>query len=225
MSNGVTAWSYSRFADYKQCPFRFKLKYIDKLPTAGSPAMERGNAIHKMAEDYIKAKKPPKLPEALKNVKAELEHCREAGAMAELPWGFRQDWSWTGKPDWFGRDVFFRMKADVAISYDDDTGLVGDWKTGRRYDENQEQVKLFGAVALMRFPNWSSVDVRLWYTDQPPENNEFDAQFSRREGELIRKDWDKKVVPMFKDKRWAPTPNDKCKWCDFRKSEGGPCKF
>lgn len=227
MSNGVEAWSYSRYADYKQCPLRFKLKYIDKLPTAGSPAMERGNVIHKMAEDYVKAqgKKKPKLPAELKGVALEVEHCRAAGGIAEMPWGFRNDWSWTGRPDWFGKEVWFRMKADVAVSYDDDTGLVGDWKTGRKYDTNKDQILLFGAAALQRFPNWTEVDVRLWYTDQPPNDNEVQEVITAKEGALIRKDWDKKVLPLFKDKRWAPTPNDKCKWCDFSKAKGGPCKF
>lgn len=225
MSNGITAWSYSRYADYRQCPLKFKLKHIDRLPDPGSPAMQRGNLIHKQAEDYIKAKRKPKLHVNLINVKRELEHCREAGAMAELPWGFKRDWEWTGRSDWFGPDVWFRAKTDVAISYDDNTGLVGDWKTGRKYDENREQIELFGAVSLKRFPEWKMVDVRLWYTDVDPGDNEIQYEFTRKEGELILKDWEKKVVAMFKDKRFAPTPNDKCHWCPFSKAKGGPCKF
>ena len=50
MGNGVTAWSYSRYADYTQCPLKFKLKHIQRLPTKGSPAMDRGSAIHKEGE-------------------------------------------------------------------------------------------------------------------------------------------------------------------------------
>lgn len=225
MSNGITAWSYSRYADYRQCPLKFKLKYIDKLPDPGSPAMQRGNDIHKMAENYVLAPRKPKLPPELKNVKLELDHCRTAGAMAELPWGFRADWSWNERNDWFGSDVWFRMKADVAIEYEDNTGLVGDWKTGRKYDENREQIELFGAVSLMRFPDWATVDVRLWYTDVDPADNEVRYEFTRAEGAVILRDWEKKVVPLFKDKRFAPTPNDKCRWCPFSKAKGGPCKF
>lgn len=225
MSNGVTAWSYSRYADYKKCPLSFKLKYLDKLATTGSPAMERGNVIHKMAEDYVKATKKVKLPPELKTVATEIEHCRSMGAIAELPWGFRNDWSWTGRNDWFGSDVWFRMKADVAVVYDDNTLLVGDWKTGRKYFENEDQIELFGAASLMRFPDATEVDVRLWYTDQPAGDNEVQRVYTRKDGEAIRKTWEKRALPMFKDKRWAPTPNDKCRWCDFSKAKGGPCKF
>ena len=223
----VTAWSYSRYSDYKQCPAKFKFKHLMRLPDPGSAAMQRGNAIHKMAEDYVKAggRKKPKLPPELKNVAAEVEHCRAMGALAELPWGFRNDWSWTGKPNWFGDDVWFRMKADVAVAYDDDTGLVGDWKTGKMYFSNEEQIELFGAVSLRRFPNWTKVDVRLWYTDQPVDDNEIQREFTAKEGELIRADWAKRSKPMFADRKFAPTPNDKCGWCPFSKAKGGPCKF
>lgn len=229
MSNGIDAWSYSRWNDYKQCPFRFKLKYINKMQTAGSPAMGRGNLVHKKAEDYILKTgtfaKGKKLPDEFQHFKAELEHLRGIGAMAEMPWGFRRDWSWTGQPNWFGREVWFRMKADAAVTYEDKTGLVGDWKTGRKYPDHEEQGRIFGAVSLMRFPEWTEVDVRFWYTDQKPGENEEQWTYTAKDGELIRKEWEKKVQPMFNDKRFAPTPNDKCKWCDFSKAKGGPCKF
>lgn len=230
MSNGITAWSYSRWADYKQCPFRFKLKYIDKMQTSGSPAMERGNLVHTLAENYVKSPRKVKVPtldgaKVFANLATELEHLRSNKAIAEMPWGFRSDWTWTGRPDWFGQEVWFRMKADAAVAYDDDTGMVIDWKTGRKYFENEDQIELFGAAALMRFPNWTEVDVRLWYTDQPAADNEIQRVYTAKEGAAIRKTWAKRVVPMFVDKRFAPTPNDKCKWCDFSKAKGGPCKF
>jgi hypothetical protein len=221
----VTAWSYSRWSDYHQCPAKFMYKHLMKLPDPGTPAMNRGTDVHKMAEDYIKAPRKPKVPPELTNVVIELDHCRNMKALAELPWGFLKDWSWNGRGDWFGEDVWFRMKADVAVSYDDDTGMVGDWKTGKKYFSNEEQIELFGAVSLMRFPVWKEVDVRLWYTDIPGNDNEIQRVYSRSEGALILKDWEKRVRPMFADKKFPPKPNDKCGWCPFSRSKGGPCKF
>ena len=49
----VTAWSYSRYALYELCPLKFKLKHIDKIPEPGSPAMERGDRIHKGVAAYV----------------------------------------------------------------------------------------------------------------------------------------------------------------------------
>lgn len=221
----VLAWSYSRWGDYKQCPAKFMYKHLMKLPDPSGPAAARGTMVHTAAENYITAPRKGKLIPELKNVATELNFLRGAGAIVEQDWGFKNDWNWIGRPGWFGNDVWFRMKADVVVAYDDNTGLLGDWKTGKMYFSNEEQVELFGAVGFMRFPEWTEVDVRLWYTDSDPNDNEIQRVYTAADGVLIRKDWAKRVVPMFKDRKFAPTPNDKCKWCNFSKEKGGPCKF
>lgn len=220
----VTAWSYSRYADYKQCPAKFKYKHIDRLPDPGSPAMNRGSAIHKAAEDYIKGV-TKKVGSDLLGVKEQLEFLRKAKAVAEENWGFRQDWEWIGREGWFGPDVWFRVKTDVRLLYDDDTLLLGDWKTGKKYFVNEQQIELFALAGYRRFPFVTEVDTRLWYTDVDPAENEVQRVYTPKELEAIQRDWNKRVIPMFKDRRFAPTPNDKCGWCPFSKAKGGPCKF
>src|SRR6478736_9385805 len=159
----VLAWSYSRYADYKQCPAKFMYKHLKRLPDPGSAAMNRGNEIHKMAEDFIRAKID--LPPELKGVKKELEFLKDNMAVPEENWGFRKDWGWIGRPGWFGDDVWFRAKTDVRLLYEDDTLLLGDWKTGKKYFSNEEQIELFALAGYRRFPNVVEVDTRLWYTD------------------------------------------------------------
>lgn len=219
----VLAWSYSRYADYKQCPARFKYKHLMKLPDPGNAAMERGNRIHKMAEDFIRAKID--LPEELATVKTELEHLKDNMAVPEENWGFKKTWDWIGRPGWFGDDVWFRAKTDVRLLYDDDTLLIIDWKTGKKYFSNEEQIELFALAGYRRFPMVTEVDARLLYTDSPAEDNEIQRVYKPKELDAIQRDWDKRVKPIFVDRRFAPTPNDKCHWCPFSKAKGGPCKF
>lgn len=219
----VTAWSYSRYADYKQCPARFKYKHLMKLPDPGNAAMERGNQIHKMAEDFIRGKID--FPDELESVRTELEHCKDNMAVPEENWGFKKDWSWIGRPNWFGDDVWFRAKTDVRLLYDDDTLLLIDWKTGKKYFSNEEQIELFALAGYRRFPIVTEVDARLLYTDQPADDNEIQRVYTPKDMNAIQKDWTKRVKPMFNDRRFAPTPNDKCHWCPFSKAKGGPCKF
>jgi hypothetical protein len=69
------------------------------------------------------------------------------------------------------------------------------------------------------------VDTRLWYTDAPQDDNEIQRVYTLKDKEAIQRDWTKKIVPMFRDRKFAPTPNDKCKWCPFSAGKGGPCKF
>jgi hypothetical protein len=218
----VTAWSYSRYADYTQCPAKFKYKYLDKLPDPGSPAMQRGNDIHKQAEEVVRAKID--IPKELVNVREQLEFLRDNMATPEEQWGFRNDWEWIGRQGWFGDDVWFRAKTDVRLLYDDDTLLLGDWKTGKKYFSNEEQIELFALAGFRRFPFVTEVDTRLWYTDVE-DDNEVQRVYTTKELEAIQRDWTRRAVPMFKDRRFAPTPNDKCGWCPFSKAKGGPCKF
>lgn len=219
----VTAWSYSRYGDYKTCPAKFKYKHLEKRPDPGNAAMNRGNTIHKMAEDVVRAKID--IPPELERVRKELEFCRDNFAVAEEQWGFTKGWEWIGRTGWFGDDVWLRAKTDVRLLYDDDTLLLGDWKTGKKYYTNEEQIELFALVGWRRFPTVTSVDTRLWYTDAPPEDNEIQREYSVPELEAIQKDWTKRVVPMFNDRRFAPTPNQWCSRCVYSKGNGGPCKF
>lgn len=219
MSNGITAWSYSRYADYRQCPLRFKLKYIDKMKESPSPAMERGSQIHKAGENWLKNRRKTKLPVAYNHFADEMKQLHDLDPMVEQQWGFTQQWAPTG---WFSADTWLRIVCDVAVVYEDNTADLIDFKTGRVYDTNEEQVELFSTSIFMRHPEVTDVTTRLWYLDS---GDEVVREYSRGDFERIRKDWSKKVVAMFKDKRFAPTPNNKCKWCDFAKDKGGPCKY
>lgn len=234
MSNGITAWSYSRYADYKQCPLRFKLKYLDKLPEPGSPAMQRGSDIHKLGENYLSAKKAPKaVPKEYAHFGEEMEQLRGLDPMVEQQWGFTRQWTPTS---WFGSDTWLRIVCDVVVKYDDDTVDLIDFKTGRKYDTNEEQVELFSCAPFIKWPDVNIVQTRLWYVDQD-KDNEVLRSYGREPGMTddegnpikvfaeIQREWEDRIVPMFKDKRFAPTPNDKCRWCNFSKAKGGPCKF
>lgn len=223
MNNGITAWSYSRYSDYKSCPLRFKLKYIDKRKEPGSPAMQRGGDLHKEGENYLKTpKKPRKPPEAYRHFKEEMTQLHGLKPLVECQWGFTN--KWTPSTGWFGGDTWLRIICDVVVKYDDNTVDLIDFKTGRKYDTNEEQVELFSGGAFMMWPEVTSVQTRLWYLDQPTDN-EVIRNYTRSDFNRIQKDWTQKVVPMFKDKRFAPTPGQKCRFCAFAKNRGGPCVY
>lgn len=237
MSAPVTAWSYSRYADYKMCPLFFKLKHIDRIKPPGSAAMDRGSAIHKEGENYLKAaQRPAKVPESYAAFKDQMIQLHGLKPRVELQLGFSEQWQpATGdKRDpygWFAKDVWLRIVCDVDVRYDDHTADIIDFKTGRKYDTNEEQVELFSCAPFMEDPKLTHVTTRLWYLDQT-QDNEVIREYSRKalagfngNFEAIKKDWAKKVKPMFNDRRFAPKPNQRCRSCHFRKENGGPCKF
>jgi len=49
-------YSYSKISTYKNCPYRFKLQYIDKIrkPFEKTEALEKGHFLHYGIENYLK---------------------------------------------------------------------------------------------------------------------------------------------------------------------------
>lgn len=220
----LTAWSYSRYADYKRCPFYFAHKHLLRMkdPNPG-PALERGRAVHKVAELALTptGKGKWKCPPELKHFEDEFKHLRQLNPTVEQQWGFDAKWSPT---DWFAQDVWCRVVLDAVVVYDDNTAVVIDHKTGKKYATNEDQMQLFALATFKKFPAVTEVSTRLWYLDQPADN-EVEYEYHKKEEAAIQRDWEKAVVPMFKDRKFPPRPNDKCRFCFLSKAKGGPCKF
>ncbi len=229
----VISWSYSRYADYKSCPAKFRYKHLDKLREPANPAMERGSAIHKLAEDYTKGVLRT-LPKELKLFEQEFKKLRaEKIKIVEDNWSFKRDWTGTTWNDWTG--CWLRVKLDVAYTNVEHNALVPiDHKTGKFSDwklpDYLEQLELYGTAGLVQQPAIAVVSPRLWYIDQgriypDPEKGEDEIEYFRKDEKPLRKKWEAKVAPMFADKVFKPTPGDACTYCHYRKSNGGPCKF
>lgn len=221
MGAAITAWSWSRFETFELCPYQFKLKFIDKLASPGSPAMARGNEIHKQTAAYILGQTDT-IPEAVKLPfhRKLLEECRAADdKVVEQQWGFTRQWEPTG---WFGNDTWLRTIVDYGVVYEDMEVEVLDWKSGKAYGHNAEQVELFGLAVLCHFKPATKVTTRLVYFDAGTE--QVDVVEAKDKNKLIAK-WTAKVQPMFDEVNFLPRPNDRCRFCDFSRSKGGPCRF
>jgi hypothetical protein len=221
-NNGVTAWSISRLNTYTQCPLKFKLTAIDKLKEPGSVAMDRGAAIHKEAEWYLNGL-TAEIPESLKLMTEEFEVIKGLGAKAELEVTFTKDWGITG---WFDADAWCRIKIDAMV-LDKDTIRIIDFKTGKfRPNENdayEAQLELYALAALTLYPDVDHVSAELWFLDSGDLIGTKHGSYSHKDVPELRTKWETKVTPMFVDTMFAPRLNQYCKWCHFRKENGGPC--
>lgn len=235
----IKSWSFSRYSDYKQCPLKAKLKHIDKIKEPPNKAMERGTEIHNKAEFYIKGK-IGRLPKELKEFANLFKWLRKqykkaiSGMTVEETWAYTKKWDETAWNDWTG--CWLRIKMDCAFHEDDDaTMIIKDWKTGKFRPENVEelveQLELYALGAMILHEHIEKVKPMLVYLDQGttyPTNSE-DLVFTRKDIPRLRKVWEKRVRPMFNDKKFPPRPNDRCCWCFFRKSNkangGGQCRY
>lgn len=218
----LTAWSYKRYSDYKRCPMFFAYVHLAGIKEEfKGPAATRGIEVHEAGANYLTAKGKPKLPDEYKYFADEMTQLRTMNPIVEQQWGFTKDWTPTG---WFGGDVWVRGVTDICVVYDDNTALVVDNKTGKKYATNEEQMRLFGLLTFKKFPNLVEVSTRLWYLDIPVDN-EVERIFTIDEVPAMQRDWEKAVRPMFNDQKFPPRPNEKCRWCFLSKAKGGPCQY
>lgn len=235
----ITAWSFSRYSTYKQCPLKAKLNFIDKIQEPPNEAMERGSRIHALAEDYIKGKIRA-LPAELKLFKEDFKFFKTqykksiSGMVVEDTWSFTKDWNETQWNDWV--NCWVRIKLDCAHHEDDSTLIITDFKTGKyrpmQNEEYVEQLELYALAALLLHEHIEIAKPRLQYLDTGeiyPSPEDDALVFTRADIPKLKKLWDKRTKPMLSDTTFAPKPNDKCRWCFYRKGNaangGGQCKF
>lgn len=218
----ITAWSFSRLQDYRKCPRFAMLKHVNGQKEPGNDAMARGSRIDQAITDYIDGKAKTLTPEAV-SFKAEFTELRKRKAVTQEQWAFNKNWE---QVDWFSKDAWCRIKTDVYLfSLESNSLLIVDNKTGKLNPVHEEQVKLYAVGGLITFPTVDVVDPRLWYTDQGVEMPDKAVLYKREDLPALKKYWEKETKSMLNDKRFAPKPSNACRWCHFRKENGGPCEF
>lgn len=230
----LTSWSFSRWSVYNQCPAKAKYKFIDKLQEPGSPAMDRGSSIHKEAENYVLGS-GKLVPENLVKHKEFFVEMRDRRSRkpdfveVETTWAYTKDWGMTAWNDWTGCRL--RVKVDLAVRAEEDPEMLAvvDIKTGRyspdKHQEYKLQLELYALGALLKYPEVREVRPSLLYTDEgrhfaPPE-----IRSSQKDLTRLKKSWEKRVEPMLSDTLFNPRPGNHCRWCHYRNSNGGPCRY
>lgn len=217
----ITAWSYSRLSTYRTCPRQFKYKAIDRLPEPPAPALERGIAMHKALEDFVRGK-VTKLPADIRHVSKNLRAYKRAGADVEIELCFNSKWERTG---WFDRDAWVRIKIDLQLIGMAKVELI-DHKTGKVNPERHtEQLELYALAALIAVRERDVASTGVWYVDHE-DRPRWLALFERSAPMLRREKqrWKDTVAPLMRDRKFKPTPGYACRWCAFSKAKGGPCE-
>jgi len=236
--NMITSWSFSRLSDYRQCPAKARYKHILKLKEPSNAAMDRGNAIHKIAEHYIKGLIPAKMPAELNKFATLFKMLRDKykkkipAMHVEGSWAFTRTWLETRWDDWV--NCWLRIKVDCADYASITTLDIYDWKTGKITPTKQqdyiEQLELYALGGLLMYPHITKVRPKLVYLDHgviypdTPEDVK-KMTFTRKDIPMLTKTWIARTNQMSNDETFAPRPSDHCRWCHYRNNNGGPCKY
>jgi hypothetical protein len=209
-------WGYSKYAAYINCPSQFKFQFINKLPSGSSPAMERGQDLHRSCEAFLNGWDKT-LDPALSNWEEQLRDLILKSVVAERAWGFNKNWELL--PNWFGADTWLRAKSD-AHYIDGTTLVIIDFKSGKFKIPPIEQIELYAICGHAVYPMCTSVKAEFWFLDQGQVHT---VEYKADHLLVLRKKYEKLVEPMYTDEVFEPNPSRDCAWCAYSKTKGGPC--
>lgn len=232
MTEKIRSWSFSRLMDFEACPYRAKLKIIDKIPEPERPlppgktehANDRGSRIHLECELFVQDKGP--LPAEMKYFDAELKSLRDRYKKGQVSiegeWGFNKDWQ---PVDW--KLAWLRVKLDVCATLTPQHVAVIDYKTGKRFGneiKHGEQLQMYALAVFLRYPQVEHVTAELWY---PDVNDLASLDIVRPVGMRFLKPFDKRGRKMTECTDFKPNPNmHSCKYCPYHPARGsGDCTY
>ena len=217
MTERLTQWSYSRYGLWKQCPFKAKLQYIEKLKEPSSPALENGIKVHSELESYLKGDLA-EVPLCSHKLKGYMTSLKEAKPHSELEVAFNTNWQ---PVEWFSKDAWVRIKIDALVKTEKAVKVI-DFKTGKIRDTYGDQLELYALTGLLMFPSAEQAETELAFVDHGKVVE--GTIWARDSLEELRALWMDRVSPMLEDTHFEATPNAYCFNCSFSKKKGGPCK-
>ncbi len=234
----IKAGSFSRLDVYATCKFRAKLAFVDRIPEAArgpGPLTapdgtrewhnDRGSRIHDCGEHYVDGS-TDKLDTGLIKFKDEFQKLRrlyKSGRVrTEELWCFDSNWQEIDGSDY--SKIWMRIKTDATVFMSPKSGIVIDYKTGRKFGnevKHAQQAQLYQLGAFLKFPKLQEITTEIWYLDQ---NEMADMTFTRTEGMKLFALWNNKNIAMTTATEFPPSPNAyNCKWCPYGPKKSGHC--
>lgn len=214
----LSTWSISRLHDWERCPRYAMYRHGLKLPEPKGPALERGIAVHALAEAYLKAEEPPRrVPAELSKFAPQFRALRKKEAQSEVRFAVTEKWEPRG---FFDRDVWLRCVAD-ALVIDGDKARIVDFKTGKKRDGYDDQLELYAVSVFLHFPEVESVQGELWFLDT---GEIVKVRILRDRLEELLAAWTVRPLPMLEDRIFPSRPGWYCRYCHYRRDNAGPCE-
>lgn len=207
-------WSLSQHNLYKKCPTAYKFRVIERRPDPAGPAAARGQDTHAQLEGYLKTGNWAGNIREFTRQRAET--MREWGYIPEVKIALTEDWR---SVEWKDPAAWVRGVID-AIHCDKNEVRMGEWKTGKVYDDHVNQRRLYLVLALSAYPEIPKARIETIYADQDHAQEDI---LLRENLAVEQAYWKDAVVPMLTDTFFSPRPGGHCRWCAFSRDKGGPC--
>lgn len=223
-------WSFSQWEAYNQCPAKWNFQSRMKLPRRPpGPAAARGLKMHDTVEQYIKGAPADVLhPDIKQKFIPILDAFRDhpnGDRYTEKKLAFDSEWYLCGPSSKHAACVAVLDAVRYLKPHATDKGVleIGEWKSGSPKDTHGDQRKLY---AMFGMRAWLADEVRVttYYLEDtaPPQRLVLASQTGF---DKLKELWANRIDTMQRDQMCAPRPGLYCRWCDYAKSQGGPCQF
>lgn len=198
--------SYSGKSLYKKCPKKWKKAYIDGIRSPSGAAAERGVMLHEMLEYYFKDEACyPTGNSCLAKWQSYMSDLKARGLVAEGEIAVFEDWTLASFED---PEAWARGKVDGLLE------AVYDWKSGKIYEDHEDQAKMYAAMEDRRQAFFVYLDI----PGHIQEWNYSDGEIQDAKGAI-----DEEIRIIRLDEEYKPKPGRECNWCDMSWRNGGYC--
>ena len=210
--------SKSAVLTYLQCPNKFRLQYIERIPQEAIKALERGTEIHSLVEEFFKHER--KIEEAknetLKKVKDE-EHKKAIDHIERFAKQISRDGKTILVPvlqetKMYDPTLNFSGVVD-AVFIDGSDVLVLDWKTGQEHplEQYRFELSMYKYLVEVEHPAIRVTHYGIYFVDKNKlVIEEANMKETIKSIELI-----KEVRKRINEKMFEKNPGWYCKFCPY----------
>jgi hypothetical protein len=96
------------------------------------------------------------------------------------------------------------------------------------YDDHKQQRSLYalGGLQLVKLGRLAEGDKKSKLTAEHvyiDTQQTATEQFTMKDLDPLKREWETRTKQMLEDTTYRATPGFHCRWCKYRKSNGGPC--
>ena len=217
--------SYSGWGTFKDCPAKFRYRYIDKVEVPElekSTAASRGTDYHNSLEEFFK-EEDTEVPAMLAQKFGHfLFTLKQRSPVPEQKYAYT--WQW--EPcDFDDPEAMTRGVIDLVVG--DYSPEMFEWKTGKEYETHHHQRMKYAMVGMLQFPDVEQFSVTGVYFDKSPRSAFITDTYTREQLPELQKYWKSQFlgIKVLEPRYMVPNPSPRCRWCHYSNKAGGPCKF
>jgi hypothetical protein len=226
----MMALSYSRISDFRQCPWKFKQKYITKelnfqmKDEDKSPALVRGGNVHKQLDNYVVAKLKGEdpivtMPEVIGTRPLIDQIMANYNVNTEKQIAINADFK---EVSWYDKKAYFRVIYDL-VGFGNDLLLV-DYKTGKFADyegsmDELGQLHFSALVGMTLWPEYEDCSCVYIFIDS---KRTIPVKFKKAELPIMKDKLMAEHALINAETEFAPTKNRYCFYCEATKEQ---CRY